>query len=117
RADGAPAVARLLAGKGFTRAFADTSAATAQETTVVRYPSADLAGDAQRVAKALGIPASSVQRSTDVSGVTLVVGADWRSGTAYRAPKKAADKTPASAQAINGADTSQCMHVNPDFTW
>ncbi|GGZ98627.1 LCP family protein [Streptomyces echinoruber] len=113
----AAAVARLLAGKGFTRAFADTSAATAQETTVVRYPSADLAGDAQRVAKALGIPASSVQRSTDVSGVTLVVGADWRSGTAYRAPKKAADKTPASAQAINGADTSQCMHVNPDFTW
>lgn len=60
---------------------------------MIRYPSADLEGDARRVAKSLGVPASSVKRSTDVSGVTLVVGADWREDTAYRAPESD-DRTP-----------------------
>ena len=77
---------------------------------------AELEGDAQAVAKSLGIPLSSVKRSTDVSGVTLVVGADWRSGTTYRAPGKN-DETPKSAEALNGADTKACMHVDPDYTW
>ncbi|NED01267.1 LytR family transcriptional regulator, partial [Streptomyces sp. SID6648] len=53
---------------------------------------------------------------TDVSGVTLVVGADWREGTAYREPGSD-DSTPESAEALNGADDSACMHVNPGFTW
>lgn len=83
---------------------------------MIRYPSADLEGDARRVAKSLGVPASSVKRSTDVSGVTLVVGADWREDTAYRAPESD-DRTPESAEALNGADDSACMHVNPAFTW
>ncbi len=68
------------------------------------------------VAKALGIPLSSVKRSTDVSGVTLVVGADWREGMTYKAPEQD-DKTPKSADALNGADDKACMHVNPAFTW
>lgn len=109
-------VAQLLAGKGFTRATADTSTATAEETTVIRYPSADLQGDAQAVAKALGIPLSAVTKSTDVSGVTLVVGADWRDGTTYKA-KAQDDTTPESADALNGAKTDACMHVNKDYTW
>ncbi|MER5752148.1 LCP family protein [Streptomyces sp. NPDC002088] len=112
----ATAVAQLLAGKGFTQAVADTSAATAEDTTLIRYPSADLQGDAERVAKAMGIPTSAVEKSTDVSGVTLVVGADWRSGTTYKAPADD-DKTPKTAEAINASDTSQCMKVNPDYTW
>ncbi|MFI5689232.1 LCP family protein [Streptomyces sp. NPDC051636] len=112
----ANAIAQLLAGKGFTQAVADSSAAPSEGTTVIRYPSADLEGDAQRVAKALGIPASGVKKSTDVSGITLVVGADWRSGTRYTAPKED-DSTPDSAQVINGADKGQCMHVNKDYTW
>ncbi|MEU3333908.1 LCP family protein [Streptomyces sp. NPDC006668] len=112
----AEAVAALLVGRGFTQAVADPSAPTARPTTVVRYPSADLEGDARRVAKALGLPPSAVQRSTDVSGVTLVVGADWRQDTAYRAPR-ADDRTPKSAEALNGADDGACMQVNPAFTW
>jgi LCP family protein required for cell wall assembly len=112
----AGAVAGLLTGKGFTQAVADLSAATAEATTVIRYPSADLEGDAQRVAKALGIPVSAVVKSTDVSGVTLVVGADWRQGTTYTAPKED-DRTPATAKAMNAADDSRCMRVNPAFTW
>ncbi|WP_079085130.1 LCP family protein [Streptomyces dysideae] len=112
----ASAVARLLVGEGFTQAVADQSVSTVEETTVVRYPSADLEGDAQRVAKALGIPTSAVKKSTDVSGVTLFVGADWREGTAYEAPKQS-DETPESAEALNASDTKACMKVNPGFTW
>ncbi|MGW1751405.1 LCP family protein [Streptomyces sp. NPDC002092] len=109
-------IAQLLVGKGFTEAVADTTTVLSEEKTVIRYPSADLEGDAQRIAKSLGIPLGAVQKSADVSGVRLVVGADWRSGTTYTAPKDD-DKTPSSAQVINGSDKKQCMHVNPDYTW
>ncbi|MFI2380394.1 LCP family protein [Streptomyces sp. NPDC018964] len=110
------AVAGALEEKGFTGATADTTGALSEKRTVVRYPSADLEGDARRVADALGIPASSVKRSTDVSGVTLVVGADWREGTTYEVPEED-NTTPESAEALNGADDKACMHVSPGFTW
>ncbi|WP_217129862.1 LCP family protein [Streptomyces sp. AC558_RSS880] len=109
-------VAGALKEKGFTAATADTTGALSEKRTVVRYPSADLEGDARRVADALGIPASSVKRSTDVTGVTLVVGADWREGTTYKAPEED-NTTPDSAEALNGADDKACMHVSPGFTW
>ncbi|MGV9454066.1 LCP family protein [Streptomyces sp. NPDC003635] len=109
-------VAGLLYEEGFTRAAADGSVVLSEDRTVVRYPSAELEGDAQRVAKSLGIPLSSVKRSTAVSGVTLVVGADWREGTAYEAPKRD-DKLPDSDDNLNGADDTACMHVNPAFTF
>ncbi|MET9133384.1 LCP family protein [Streptomyces antibioticus] len=115
----ATAVTGLLQDKGLTGALADTSAATSEESTVIRYPSADLQADALRVATVLGIPADQVKKSTDVSGVTLFVGADWRSGDTYKAPEKKEDDdtTPESAQAMNGADESQCMHVDPAYSW
>jgi hypothetical protein len=61
-------VSQALVQQGFARAASDTSGSYAEERTVVRYPSAELEGDAQRVAKSLGIPLSSVKRSADVSG-------------------------------------------------
>ncbi|MCX3063376.1 LCP family protein [Streptomyces beihaiensis] len=115
-------VARVLVGKGYTRAAADQSGSVAQERTQILFPSKDLEGDAQKVAKSLGIPLGSVKQSTDVSGVTLIVGADWTTGDSY--PKDAAakdtaddDKAPKSDQTINGADGSKCMHVQPGYTW
>ncbi|MGW7072228.1 LCP family protein [Streptomyces sp. NPDC054855] len=112
----ANAVTQILAGKGFAKAAADTTTVLAQEKTVVTFPSAELEGDAQRIAKSLGMKLSSVKKSTDVSGVTLVVGADWREGNTP--PKsKQNDKTPDSADALNGSDKKACMHVDPDFTW
>ncbi|MET7692032.1 LCP family protein [Streptomyces sp. NPDC005483] len=114
----AGAISGLLVQKGFARASADTSAALAEERTVVRFPSPDLEGDAQRVAKSLGIPLSSVKRSTDVSGVTVVVGADWRSGTTY--PKQSSPKAgdlPSNADEMNGADSDQCMDVYKRYRW
>ncbi|MFJ9247902.1 LCP family protein [Streptomyces sp. NPDC101776] len=112
----ATAVAGLLVGKGFEQAVADSSTTPSAATTVVRYPSADLEGDAQRVAKALGIPTTAVKKSTSVSGVTLVVGADWSTGTTYKAPAED-DTTPTSADALNGSDTTACMHVDPNYVW
>ncbi|MFJ4784743.1 LCP family protein [Streptomyces sp. NPDC088794] len=109
-------VVGLLAEKGYTKAAVDRGTILSEARTVVRYPSADLEGDAQAVAKSLGIPLSSVKKSADVSGVTLVVGADWREGSVYKAPKKN-DKTPKTAEALNGADEKACMHVSPGFTW
>ncbi|MFD7704631.1 LCP family protein [Streptomyces caelestis] len=109
-------VADLLVDEGFARAVADQGASLSEKTTVVRYPSADLEGDAEAVAEALGLEPGAVRRSTDVSGVTLVVGADWREGTTYRAPEKD-NEVPESAEALNGADDEACMKVNPAFTW
>ncbi len=110
-------IAGVLTGKGFTRTTADKQT-NPQDRTVVFYPSAELAGDALAVAKAVGLPASSVKKSTDVSGVTLVVGADWREGAAY--PKSAAEddgKAPSSANPLSAGNTKACMPVQPGFTW
>ncbi|MFF8650778.1 LCP family protein [Streptomyces griseoluteus] len=114
----ARAVASALGAKGYGQAQADTTAAPAAEETVVRYPSADLEGDAEAVAKALGIPVKQVERSTDVSGVTVVVGADWRTGDTY--PRKAAPKAgdlPTGTDAINGSDDKSCMDVYKPYRW
>ncbi|MFG2313134.1 LCP family protein [Streptomyces sp. NPDC048566] len=112
----ASTVAEQLVGEGLSRATADRTTATAEETTVIRYPSDDLEGDALRVAKILGVPSSAVEKSPDVSGVTLVVGADWRDGTDYKAPKDE-DAAPASAKLEKDSDTGACMHVDPAYSW
>ncbi|MEU6773431.1 LCP family protein [Streptomyces sp. NPDC046759] len=111
-------ISQVLAQKGYAQATADTSETLSEDSTVVQYPSADLQGDAQAVAKALGIPMSAVRQSTDVSGVTVVVGADWRTGAAYpqQAPPKAGDM-PGNTDSINGADTSKCMDVYKPYQW
>ncbi|GAA2948920.1 LCP family protein [Streptomyces enissocaesilis] len=117
-------VAGVLAEEGFAQAKADPRL-TPRERTTVYFPSVDLEGDAQTVAKSLGLPLSSAKRSTDVSGVTLVVGADWRTGSTY--PESAAedddkdgkdrDEALKSGRALNGEDTEACMTVQPGFTW
>lgn len=104
-------IAARLSAKGYTLAQAD-STPSPQERTSVTFPSADLEGDAQAVAKSLGIPLSSVKRSTDVSGVTLVVGADWREGASYpKASKPVAGGIPESADPLNGSEKDKCMPV------
>ncbi|GAA4008586.1 LCP family protein [Streptomyces marokkonensis] len=114
----AGALAQALVEKGFDRAAKDTSATLSEVRTVVRYPSGELAGDARRVAEVLGIPASAVRKSTDVSGITLVVGADWRSGTSYPEQKRPeAGNLPENSNALNGSDTDECMNVYKPYRW
>jgi LCP family protein required for cell wall assembly len=118
----ASSVAAQLVAKGFTHAVADPTTVLAEPKTLVQYPSADLQGDAERVAKVLGIPDTQVVRTTAVSGVTLVVGADWREpGSAYPGSSSTDDTDPSKAldpnTTVNGADTHECMHVDPAYTW
>ncbi|MEW2632685.1 LCP family protein [Streptomyces sp. NPDC048389] len=115
--DRATAVTDLLTGKGFAMAKADTTLEP-QKTTVVRFSNAELEGDAQAIAKALGIPPSSVRKSTDATGIQLIVGADWRQGDTY--PESAAkpdNETPDTANVLRGDDEDECMPVQPGFTW
>jgi hypothetical protein len=96
----------------------DTSGAHAEERTVVLHPDAASQGDARRVAESLGIPVGSVRRSADVRGVTVVVGADWREGTAH--PKQSAPEAgelPEDADALNGSETDACMDVYGPYRW
>jgi LCP family protein required for cell wall assembly len=111
-------IAQELVQKGFTKASKDTTAGLSEDKTVVRYPSAELEGDAQRIAKSLGIPLTSVTKSTDVSSVTVAVGADWRTGTTYpKESKPKAGDLPSGADAINGSDSGQCMDVYAPYRW
>ncbi|NEB65616.1 LytR C-terminal domain-containing protein, partial [Streptomyces fulvissimus] len=64
----------LLAKAGFTRASADQNQVKNRAKTAILYPSAELEGDAQSVAEALGMPLGTVRKSTEVSGVTLEIG-------------------------------------------
>ncbi|OKK16666.1 transcriptional regulator [Streptomyces sp. CB00455] len=113
----AGAVAEQLVAKGFTAARADT-ALVPEKTTVIRYPVADLADEAQSVAAALGIPAGSVQLAADVPRITVVVGADWREGAVYpQQPAPEAGSVPETAEAINGADSEACMDVYKPYRW
>lgn len=104
----AAAVTGLLAGKGFTGARADATPETARRTQVL-FPSADLEGDAHAAAKALGIPTSAVRKSTEVSGVTLIVGADWRTGDTFPKPESAGP--PKDTETVMGDDDKACMDI------
>ncbi|GAA3372197.1 LCP family protein [Streptomyces sannanensis] len=110
------AVAGALGAKGFSLARSSNQL-TPQERTTVSYPSVGLQGDAEAVAKALGIPVGAVKKSTGVTGITVVVGADWREGTTY--PEQPADdnKTPSTARPLNASEKGACMDVQRGFTW
>ncbi|MFG3471024.1 LCP family protein [Streptomyces sp. NPDC047982] len=112
----ASAVKKLLTDKGFASTTIDSQNAQAAARTEVLFPSVDMEGNAQAVAKALGIPLTSVKRSTDVTGITLTVGADWREDGDYVVPAKK-EKTPESARALNGKDEGACMDIQPGFGW
>ena len=81
--------------------------------TVIRYPSADLEGDAQaRGQGRSGLPLTSVEKSTDVTGITLVVGADWRDRDAYPASQaEEGSKAPESCRAAQRRGQGACMDV------
>lgn len=108
-----------LAQLGYTAAGTD-SALTTQADTTVTYQDPEHRGDALAVAKALGLPKSAVKKSAAGEGVRLIVGNDWRSGTAYPAQpggEKSEGKAPQSADTLNGEDKKACMKVNPAYTF
>ncbi|WP_232248054.1 LCP family protein [Streptacidiphilus rugosus] len=75
-------LANALTAKGFGSGTTAVTSPDTTPTTVLRYAAGQQA-QAQTVAAALGLPASHLSASTGSSGVTLVIGADWSSGTAF----------------------------------
>ncbi|MFG3529432.1 LCP family protein [Streptomyces sp. NPDC047917] len=112
----ATTVQQLLVGKGFDQAKVDGQSTEATKRTGILFPTVDMEGNAQAVAKALGIPLTAVKKSADVSGITLTVGADWREDGDYPV-SSAEEKTPDSARALNGEDNKACMDIQPGFGW
>ncbi|EST31884.1 hypothetical protein N566_20465 [Streptomycetaceae bacterium MP113-05] len=90
-----------------------------QADTTVTYPESggeQSRADALAVAEQLRIPDDAVQASGEVQSVTLVIGADWRSGTAYEAPE--AGSVPDSADALNASDDKdECMEIYEPYRW
>lgn len=109
-------VAALLTGKGYTKAVAE-NVTGAEDATVIRFSGADQAGSANALATALGLPASSVQKSDEVSGIVVFVGKDWRTGDAPTPPPPAPTKAPDSANPLNGDNDQACMPIQTGFTW
>ncbi|SOE13301.1 transcriptional attenuator, LytR family [Streptomyces sp. 2323.1] len=115
----AAVIQQRLAGLGYGAAGTDPALTTQADTTIT-YRDKGLRGDALALAKALGLPKGAVRESSSATGMRLVIGNDWRNGSAY--PKtsgddKSADKAPDSADALNGEDSKACMKVNPQYSF
>ncbi|WP_414721034.1 LCP family protein [Streptomyces sp.] len=110
----ARSVADTLKSKGFTGAESSQSAEPRKDT-VVKYPkSAGEQGksDALSVATALGLPPTAVRADDKAEGITLVIGADWREGAAFKKPKTEAGDLPEGAD-----DKVACMDIYDVYRW
>ncbi|MEU8528724.1 LCP family protein [Streptomyces sp. NPDC048629] len=111
-------VAETLQGKGFTKAESSQSAEPRKDSVVKYAKDAGTQGksDALSVATALGLPATAVKADADVTGVTVVIGADWREGTAYKQQKPEAGDLPEGSDVVR-ADEKKCMPVYSVYRW
>jgi LCP family protein required for cell wall assembly len=129
-------VTEELVKQGFTRAVKSTVVPKRTSTTTLTYPASGHEA-AQAVAASLGLPAGALQESKQATRLTLVIGADWKSGTTFGATGDGkpgttpppspppAGELPKSADALNASDDKACMSVNQDkdsrgvpiYTW
>ncbi|WP_457784658.1 LCP family protein [Streptomyces mirabilis] len=108
----ASAVATALLDKGFSSGTTTGNAAGTTSTTTLIYGSGHKA-EAQTAAKALGLPSSHLKQSDATrTGLTLVIGTDWTSGTAYPAPADTKTAT-ADAHAETADQSKTCAKVSP----
>ncbi|MGI5142970.1 MULTISPECIES: LCP family protein [unclassified Streptomyces] len=112
----ASVLATALTDKGFSSGTTTANAPSTAATTTLTYEIGQKP-QAQTVAKALGVPASHLQQSSG-TGLTLVIGSDWPSGTTY--PGGSSSPAPADTHAAvsnahaQTADQSKtCAQVSP----
>ncbi|MFF4019721.1 LCP family protein [Streptomyces sp. NPDC001843] len=112
----ASAVATALTDQGFNSGTTTANAPSPATTTTLTYGTGQKA-QAQTVAKTLGLSASHLKQGTG-TGLTLVVGGDWPSGTRY--PGGASSSAPADTKAAVGGAHAQtadqaktCAKVSP----
>ncbi|MBL1086952.1 LCP family protein [Streptomyces actinomycinicus] len=111
----ASAVATALVDKGFSSATTTANAPSPAATTTLTYGAGQKAA-ARTAAKALGLPAARLKQGTG-TGLTLVVGSDWPSGSKYHggssAPAPADTKAAVSnAHASTAGQARTCAKVS-----
>lgn len=111
----ASAIGAALIEAGFASGGTTGNAAGTTDTTTLSYGAGRLA-EAQTVADALGLPSSHLERGG--TGLTLVIGGDWTSGTSYpgsgASPEPADTASAAAGAHARTADTSgTCAEVSP----
>ncbi|MDX3241173.1 LCP family protein [Streptomyces sp. ME18-1-4] len=112
----ASTVATALTDAGFSSGTTTANAPSAATTTTLTY-GADQNAEAQTAAKALGLPSSHLRQGSG-TGLTLVVGSDWPSGTTYpggtSSPAPADTKAAVSGAHAQTADQAKtCAKVSP----
>ncbi|NVM97963.1 LCP family protein [Arthrobacter sp. SDTb3-6] len=95
-----------LASSGFTNSWSAGDVAPENETKVLYGP--DMSDVAADVAKLFHIPATAVQSDPSISGVQLVIGTDWTSGTDFGRIVVPKDIVASTADQSGG-----CLTVNP----
>ncbi|MGW0209519.1 LCP family protein [Streptomyces sp. NPDC003233] len=112
----ASAVATALTDQGFSSGTTTANAPSPTTTSTLTYGTGQKA-EAETVAKALGLSSSHLKQGTG-SGLTLVIGSDWPSGTTFPGGKSA--PAPADTKAaVGGAHASTadqartCAKVSP----
>ncbi|MER6085007.1 LCP family protein [Streptomyces sp. NPDC001833] len=106
----ASAIANSLISQGFSTGTSTANAPNSATTTTLTYGSGDKA-EAQTVAKALDIPSSHI-KSGSGTGVTLVIGSDWTSGTSYPASSGDTKAAVSNANASTADDSKTCAKVS-----
>ncbi|CAK7283450.1 LCP family protein [Streptomyces misionensis] len=107
-------IATALTDQGFSSGTTTANAPSAASTTTLTYGSGQK-GEAQTVAKALGLPAGHLKQGSG-TGLTLVIGADWSSGTSFPggASGPADTKSAVSDAHASTADQAKtCAKVSP----
>ncbi|WP_433918011.1 LCP family protein [Streptomyces canus] len=112
----ASAIANALTSQGFSSATTTANAPSPATTTTLTY-GAGRKAEAQTAAKALGLSASHLEEGAG-TGLTLVIGSDWTSGTTYpggsSSPAPADTKAAVSnAQAQTADEAKKCAKVSP----
>ncbi|MEV7069680.1 LCP family protein [Streptomyces sp. NPDC093990] len=109
-------VANALTGQGFSSGTTTANAPSPAATTTLTYGTGHK-DEARTVAKALGLPTSHLEAGTG-TGLTLVIGADWSSGTTFpggKASQAPADTKAAvsNAHAQTADEAKTCAKVSP----
>ncbi|WP_199829610.1 LCP family protein [Streptomyces sp. MMG1121] len=109
-------IATALTDQGFSSATTTANAPSPATTTTLTYGTGQKA-EAQTAAKALGLSSAHLKQGTG-TGLTLVIGADWPSGTSF--PGGSSSPAPADTQAaVSNAHASTadqaktCAKVSP----
>jgi LCP family protein required for cell wall assembly len=110
----ASTVATSLVDGGFSSGTTTGNASVSATTTTLTYGTGQKA-EAQTVAKAIGLSSSRLKQGTG-TGLTLVIGTDWPSGTTFPGASPAPADTKAAtsnAQASTADQSKSCAKVSP----